>query len=77
MGARQVCSKLHSMVLLSMVAFALVVPPRGGFALTFSTIEVPGATHTDAQDISATGQIVGTYTDARGTQHGFLSTWAD
>lgn len=68
----QVCSKRHSMPLQSMGALSLVLTPPGVFALPFTTIDVPGAVHTGAQDISATGQIVGTYTDTNGMRHGFL-----
>ena len=40
---------------------------------TFTTIDVPGATVTDARGITTAGQIVGYFTDARG-DHGFLAT---
>jgi len=33
---------------------------------------VPGATSTEASGINPEGQIVGNYTDAAGTVHGFL-----
>jgi len=38
---------------------------------TFSTIDFPGGTFTVALDISSSGEIVGSYNDAKGT-HGFL-----
>jgi hypothetical protein len=38
----------------------------------FTTIDAPGATLTAAQEISASGQIVGLYDDAAGRRHGFL-----
>ena len=44
---------------------------RGAF--TFITIDVPGATSTEASGINARGQIVGNYTDAAGTLHGFAA----
>jgi probable HAF family extracellular repeat protein len=47
-----------------------------GFLLsgsTFTTIDVPGAAlGTQALGISATGQIVGVFTDAKSVSHGFL-----
>jgi probable HAF family extracellular repeat protein len=39
------------------------------------SIDVPGATVTRAFGINAVGEIVGSYTDATGTTHGFL--WRD
>lgn len=39
---------------------------------TFVTIEVPGATFTSAQAITADGRIVGFFTDGNGRTHGFL-----
>jgi hypothetical protein len=44
---------------------------QGGF--TFLTIDVPGATDTSASGINILGQIVGTYTDSREIQHGFVT----
>ncbi len=48
-----------------------------GFVLlrgtTFITIDVPGATSTEASGINPRGQIVGNYTDAAGTLHGFVA----
>ena len=38
---------------------------------TFSTIDFPGATETDANDISNNGTIVGFYVDTLGVDHGF------
>ena len=48
MGARQVWSKLYSMLLLRVVALTFVVTPPGVLALTFTTIDVPGAIFTFA-----------------------------
>jgi len=48
-----------------------------GFLLAegeFTTIDVPGAMGTLPTGINAAGQIVGGYTDASGTGHGFLAT---
>jgi hypothetical protein len=42
---------------------------RGAF--TFITIDVPGATSTEASGINEPSQIVGDYLDAGGAEHGF------
>ena len=39
---------------------------------TFTTIDFPGARMTSPVDVNATGEIVGEYTNAAGTNHGFL-----
>ena len=39
----------------------------------FTTIDVPGATTTAASGINGFRQIVGLFTDAGGTFHGFLA----
>ena len=39
---------------------------------TYVIISVPGARSTDAYGIDNAGDVVGTYTDASGTRHGFL-----
>src|SRR5712692_426402 len=41
-------------------------------ALTFTTIDFPGAAQTFCLAINARGQMVGGYLDAGGNQHGFL-----
>jgi probable HAF family extracellular repeat protein len=51
---------------------AVAVIPSGAFAFTFTTIDVPGATLTNAIGINAHGQIVGAFTDAGGAFHSFL-----
>ena len=38
---------------------------------TYTSIDVPGAISTDASGINSSGEIVGTYTDARDIVHGF------
>ena len=53
------------------IAFALVVMPTNALAFTFTTIDVPGATSTQAVRINPQGDIVGTYTSG-GALHGFL-----
>ena len=41
----------------------------------YTSLDVPGSTATNAYDINASGQIVGTYSDAAGT-HGFVTSVA-
>jgi probable HAF family extracellular repeat protein len=53
-------------------ASVLLAPVRAAGTLVFTTLDVPGATLTNAQGINHQGDIVGTYTDAAGQQHGFL-----
>ncbi|HTI43344.1 MAG TPA: hypothetical protein VL693_16070 [Vicinamibacterales bacterium] len=53
-------------------AAALFVPVQAAGTRVFTTIDVPGATLTNAQGINHQGDIVGTYVDAAGQQHGFL-----
>ena len=48
-----------------------------GFILVdgeFQTIRFPGALYTEIEDINNRGEIVGTYTDASGTEHAFFGT---
>ena len=48
-----------------------------GFILVdgeFQTISFPGAIYTEIEDINNRGEIVGTYTDASGTEHAFFGT---
>ena len=54
------------------IVFALLVMPTGALALTFTTIDVPGAAFTEAAGINPRGDIVGRYF-AGGTFHGFLA----
>jgi probable HAF family extracellular repeat protein len=51
-----------------------LVPIVNGAGLVFTTFDVPGATLTNAQGINHQGDIVGTFIDAAGQQHGFLRT---
>src|SRR5215470_4737854 len=46
-------------------------PVAQGASFTFTPIDVPGATGTQAFGINPSGQIVGSYGDGTGT-HGFL-----
>jgi probable HAF family extracellular repeat protein len=48
--------------------------PVGQIPYTFTVINAPGSTSTNALGINNSGQIVGYYTDSAGTQHGFLDT---
>ena len=43
-------------------------------ALTFKTIDAPGATETDCNAINTTGSIVGFFLDSSGLGHGFIFT---
>ena len=51
---------------------AMLAPAHAAGTLVFTTIDVPGATLTNVQGINHQKDIVGTYTDAAGQQHGFL-----
>jgi probable HAF family extracellular repeat protein len=59
-------------LVLSAFALTLMVIPSGAFGLTFTTIDVPGATDTGVAGINAAGPIVGGYLDTSGMSHGFL-----
>src|SRR5438477_532943 len=65
-----------SMIILTLVAFSLML--AAGVAAysgpTFTTIDFPGATFTNAYDITPDGDIVGVYRDAGNRAHGFLSS---
>lgn len=50
----------------------LFAPARAAGTLVFTTVDVPGATLTNAQGINHQGDIVGTFIDAAGQQRGFL-----
>ena len=53
-------------------ACALTMATGAAAALVFTTLDFPGAVVTNAQSINAQGDVVGTYTDPAGVQHGFL-----
>lgn len=57
---------LAAVLVLSTPAYA---DPR---SFVYTTIEYPGATFTQAFGVNAAGDVVGTYRDASGRQHGFL-----
>src|SRR5262249_58626387 len=50
----------------------LVGTPTAARAFTFMTIDVPGATATEASGINPEGAIVGNFTDASAVVHGFV-----
>jgi len=52
-------------------ALALLLAPSS-FAITYTTIDYPGATYTLAYGINMAGDIVGSYTDVSFRYHGFL-----
>ena len=51
---------------------ALRAPAHAAGTFAFTTFDVPGATLTNAQGVNHQGDIVGTFVDAAGQQHGFL-----
>jgi hypothetical protein len=63
---------LRTVVVLGAVLI-LVGTPATARAFTFTTVDVPGATSTEASGINPEGQIVGNYTDAASTLHGFVA----
>ena len=52
--------------------YALVATLSAAGPPVFTAIDVPGAILTNAQGINSQGDIVGTYNDAAGQQHGFM-----
>jgi hypothetical protein len=54
------------------VLLAAASPAFAGPLYTYTTIDVPGATNTEANGINSSGQIVGDYLGANDTQNGFL-----
>jgi uncharacterized membrane protein len=62
---------LRTAVLLGAVLI-LVGTPATARAFVFITIDVPGATSTEAFGINPRGQIVGHNVDASGADHGFV-----
>lgn len=58
--------------ILTMAVLLLVAGVRAAPAFQFRPINYPGAVLTNAQGISPGGDIVGTYIDTSGNQHGFL-----
>jgi hypothetical protein len=46
--------------------------PCSAFAQTFKSFDFPGAVNTQATAINPSGEIVGRYFNADGSQHGFV-----
>jgi probable HAF family extracellular repeat protein len=57
---------------LGVMIFLLMLLPLTCAAGTWTTIDVPGSTHTAAYKINDAGQIVGFYNDSTYAAHGFL-----
>src|SRR5438093_1446338 len=69
---QRLCPRMIRAFFVGAFAITLLVTTSNVFAFTFTTIDVPGATLTNAIGINARGQIVGAYADAGGAFHGFL-----
>jgi probable HAF family extracellular repeat protein len=52
----------------------ITIPTRSANSFSFAPLDVPAATQTHAFGINGAGQIVGTFEDAGGKEHGFLRT---
>lgn len=59
-------------LIIASAVLLLVGPLHADPPYHFTSIDFPGAVLTNAQGISPAGDIVGTYVDASGSQHGFL-----
>src|SRR5262245_40494655 len=66
MFAQRLWSILGGAFFVGAFAFIVLATSSGANAFTFTTIDVPGATHTSANRINARSQIVGGYIDAAG-----------
>src|SRR6516165_10389600 len=66
----------HRMLLIAGAASALAVMPAAASAAAshgkYTTIDVPGATATNAISVNDFGVVVGSYTDTPGVSHGFI-----
>jgi probable HAF family extracellular repeat protein len=62
----------HAVGVPCVFVLTLMSPSSRAVALTFTTIDVPGAIFTQVQGINAAGQIVGVYEDRSFISHGFL-----
>src|SRR5712691_5299723 len=69
LGGRILVGTAAIVILLVLQSAALAIP------YTFTTLDVPGATSTEAFGINRAGQIVGLYSNATG-EHGFLKNGA-
>jgi hypothetical protein len=55
-----------------LLAVSLAVPKaQSQRLLTFTTVDVRGATHTEANGVNLAGEIVGFYVDSKRVEHGF------
>ena len=70
----QATTKLWRPGILFLVALNLLLglSPAAPNEPSFTTIDFPGATYTQASGINPKGEIVGFYADTGGTLHGFL-----
>ena len=50
-----------------------IVPAPPESPLTYTNIDIPGASSSGASNINSSGQIVGGYVDSLGTQHAFVT----
>ena len=64
MTSPQFCGARPAVRLLSVCLLGFLTLPAAALALTFTTIDVPGASYTAASGINSAGQIVGVYTDS-------------
>ena len=67
-------TKSKTLMLLRAITVLATLPISVGLSAQqkFTTIDVPGATFTDAVAINPRGDIVGAYIDTSGNFHGFL-----
>jgi probable HAF family extracellular repeat protein len=75
MQMRLYCVALTVMVLVYALT-GTTIPSRAADSFSFTTIDVPGATETEASGINNAGQIVGFFRDAGRKLHGFMRTTA-
>jgi probable HAF family extracellular repeat protein len=64
--------RLRSVGMAVLCMLALTLPASPAAAFTFTTIDPPSATFTQAFGVNKAGQIVGFYRDGTGVFHGFL-----
>jgi probable HAF family extracellular repeat protein len=67
-------TKSKTLMLLTAITVLATLPISVGLSAQqkFTSIDVPGATFTDASGINPRGDIVGLYFDTSGNRHGFL-----
>src|SRR6478752_6976245 len=74
MSTRSTTKFLVACFTLILSASFVAVPSHAQTALTFKTINAPGATETDCNDINTTNVIVGFFLDSAALGHGFSIT---